>query len=147
MKEPIFKKKSLGHYQVVEKPGTFMVKVANTVKPQSLYVNDGYPRYIVNLRAASKAGLERSLAALGSRDSCKFEDIRDNFIAGSIWQNEIDDTSLLPTKGETVIATYDMVEEVLRCVSITLIPRKTLEIFDLNAFNTSRKLFNDLLKR
>jgi len=144
--EPIFKKKSLAHYQVVNEPGTFIVKVANTVKPEHLYEDDGYPRYLVNLRAATQEGLEACVDTLDEKDECKFKDIRDNFITGSIWENEMENISLFPVKGENIIATYDYVDDVLRCVSLTLIPRKSLQTFDLNAFNRSRKLLNNLFK-
>ena len=35
----------------------------------------------------------------------------------------------MPTKGERVIATFEYVDFVLRCTSITLIPRKEPKIF------------------
>jgi hypothetical protein len=51
----------------------------------------------------------------------------------------------LPVKGEKVIVTFDYVDDIMRCTSLSLIPREDLNTFDLNAYSQSRKLFKNLL--
>ena len=146
MKEPVFKRKFLEHYQVIQEPGSYIVKVANTVKPEHLYIEDEYPRYIVNLRATTEENLINCVDILGEREECVFEEVNDCFISGTIWENDLPDITFLPNKGESVVATYDLVDDIMRCISLTLIPRKTLQNFDPKAYNTNRKLFTQLIK-
>ncbi len=44
-----------------------------------------------------------------------------------------------------VIATFDYVDDILRCTSVTLIPRKELDKFDLDTVCENRSLFKSLL--
>jgi len=141
----IFKKEYLNHYQVIEEPGTYIVKVGNTVKPEYFIEDGSKSRFIVNLRAASLENLKRCIDIMGERTKCDFDEIKDCFTSGVLWHEDINDMSKLPTKGESIIATYDYVDDVFRCISLTLIPRKSLQTFDLNAYNKTRKLFNELL--
>jgi len=144
---PVFYKKNLALYQVLKEPGTYHVKVSNTVKPEFLYEDGNKSRYIINLRIATKEGFEECLRTIGNDDYCDFSKVRQCFIAGVIWERDIIDLSLLPTKGETVIATFDYVDDIMRCVSITLIPRKTLDNFDLEAYNQIKIMYKNLLNK
>jgi len=144
---PIFYKKNLALYQVLKEPGTYHVKVSNTVKPEFLYEDGNKSRYIINLRIATKSGFEECLKIIGNDDYCDFSKVRQCFIAGVIWERDIVDLSLLPTKGESVIATFDYVDDVMRCISITLIPRKTLDNFDLEAYNQIKIMYKNLLNK
>ena len=143
---PIFHKKNLALYQVLKEPGTYHVKVSNTVKPEFLYEDGNKSRYIVNLRIATPKNFENCLEILGSREYCDFSEVKHCFLAGAIWEKDLVDLTLLPTKGETVIATFDYVDDIMRCVSITLIPRKVLDNFDLEAYNQVKIMYKDLLK-
>lgn len=142
MNEPIFKKEFLKTYLVVEEPGTYIVKSAN-----SYLLEDGdKTRYLLNLRAATIEGLEKCLSILGNRLSCPYSELNECFITGTLWENSVSDKSLVPAKGENVIATYDYNSEgVLWCVSITLIPRKTLEKFNPDSFNRAKQLFSKIM--
>jgi len=40
-------KELLKHYQVVDKPGSFIVAVAQDITDQNLYTGDDYPRYLI----------------------------------------------------------------------------------------------------
>lgn len=144
MNEPIFRKESLPLYSIIEEPGTYIVKVANTVLPKYLIEDNSKSRYIVNLRVGTIEGLEETLNILGNKQECAFHNIKHCFISGTLWENTIDDILVLPTKGENVIATFDYVDDIMRCISLTLIPRKTLKNFNPNAYNLSRALFKDL---
>ena len=111
---PIFKKEHLNLYQILNKSGTYIVKCANTVRPQYLIHDGSKSRYIVNLRVATKEKLLEALSILGHRDECLFEEVKHCFICGTIWYNHLDDEELLPTKGENLIATFN---DNLQCVS------------------------------
>ena len=145
MSEFLLKRKNLALYEVIPGPGTFLVKVASTVTSKNLYELDKYPRYIVNLRAATEEGFDKCLLLMGSRELIDYKEVSPYFMSGALWLKDIDDTKKLPTKGEEVIATFDYVDEVLRCVSLTLIPRRTLTPFDLNAVCKSRRLLKILM--
>lgn len=139
---PVFKKEHLNMYQILNKPGTYICKCANTVRPIYL-INDGSKsRFLVNLRVATKDNLLDALKILDGRDECLFDEVKHCFITGVLWYNSLDDTELLPTKGENVIVTFN---EKLLCESITLIPRKELQNFDIEAFSLSQKLINNIL--
>jgi hypothetical protein len=144
---PIFKKQHLELYQVLDKPGTYQTKVSNTVKPEFLYEDGNKSRYLINLRVATKSNFEECLKILGNREICDFQEVKHCFLTGAIWEKDIHDLTLLPTKGESVIATFDYVDDIIRCVSITLIPRKVLKNFDLGAYNQVKKMYNELLNK
>lgn len=145
MTEAIFNKDHLNHYSIVRKPGTYVVKCSNTVRPEYIIEDGSKSRYIVNLRAATIESLEECLNILGTRQICSFHDVRDLFLSGTIWENDIDDLKRLPVKGEKVIVTFDYVDDIMRGISLSLIPREDLNTFDLNAYSQSRKLFKNLL--
>jgi len=141
---PVFKKEHLSLYQVLVKPGTYIVKVANTIRPSYLIEDGSKSRFIVNLRIATKENLIACLDELGKNDAIEFSKVRQFFTSGTIWFNQLDDLEELPTKGEAVIATFN---EKLQCESITLIPRKELNNFDLNAFNVTQNMFAKLIEK
>jgi hypothetical protein len=146
MSEAIFKKEHLRNYKVIPGPGTFMIKVSNTVKPEYLYEDGAKSRFIVNLRCATVEGFEDCLSLMKTNEVAPFDLVRDCFMSGAIWENDLDDLTKLPIKAEEVIATFDYVDDILRCVALTLIPRKELNNFDLDAHCRSRKLFLNLIR-
>lgn len=146
MSAAIFKKEHLKNYQVVTGPGTFKVKVSNTVLPDYLYDEGDKARYLVNLRCGTTNNFKDCLEIMGNNEIISFDKIRHCFFTGAIWDNELFSIENLPTKGEEVIATFDYVDNILRCISITLIPRKQLENFDLNQHCNNRKLYLKLTK-
>jgi len=144
----IMKKEHLRNYDVIPGPGTFVLKTANTVKPEYLYGDGAKSRYLVNLRAATIDGFERCLEIMGNNESVEMDkSVYNCFMSGSIWENDLPDITKLPNKGEEIIATFDYVDDILRCTALTLIPRRELDKFDLDAVCSSRKLFKNLLKK
>lgn len=140
-----FHRKLLKHYLVIDQPGTYMVKVANSVLPQHL-IDDDHPRYIVNLRANTEENLVECLNILGLREECYWSEISHLSISGVIWDNDVDDLIKLPVKGENVIVTYDYNEDkVLQCKSITLIPRETLKNFNPKLYSKTTKILEELM--
>lgn len=133
-------------YSVIPGPGTFKIKVSSTVKPEYIYKEGSKARYIVNLRAATIEGFEKCLEIMDVDEYVPFIEVRGCFMTGAIWENDLDDLERLPIKGEEVIATFDYVEDVLRCTALTLIPRKRLSTFKLNNMCKNRKLFKEILE-
>jgi len=146
MREAVFKKKNLSLYNIIDGPGTFMVKVSSRVGQKQLIEDGSKSRYLVNLRVATVEQLESCLNLLSTEDEISFSEVRHCFITGVIWENDVNDLLELPTKGETVIATFDYVDEIIRCVSITLIPRRRLQQFDPEAYRKSKDLLKTLFK-
>ena len=141
MNEPVFKKESLCHFAIVDEPGTYIVKSAN-----STYFEDGTKsRYLLNLRATTIESLEHIEEVLGNRDECPYSELNGCFLTGVVWENRIQSKEDVPTRGESVIATYDLNEDGdLVCTAVTLRPRRTLRTYNPKAYNTQRKLFNQL---
>lgn len=145
MSNAILKKTNLRNYEIIPRPGTYVVKVANSVKPDYLIEDGSKSRYVVNLRASTIEKLEECVGLMGRRDSVPFWTVRHCFLSGALWDNDLDDITRLPTKGEEIIATFEMKDEELLCTALTLIPRKQLDTFDLDAYCQSRKLLKSLL--
>ncbi len=144
--EPVFKRDNLRLYQIIDEPGTYMVKAAGRVT-ENQYIEDGSKsRYLVNLRAASIEQLEECLDIIGEDSTIAFKFVSQCFITGAIWEGDIQNKLDLPTKGEVLIASFDYVDGIMRCTSITLIPRRRLQTFDPDAYDKSRNLLKGLMK-
>ena len=143
----VMKKSNLSNYQVISEPGTHVVKVASSIKPEYLYGDGAKARYIVNLRVATTEGFEECLKIMGNYEMVEFKRVRGCFMSGAIWQNDLEDITRLPAKGEEVIAVFDYIDDILRCTSLTLIPREKLPAFRLESLCKSRQLFKQLLKK
>jgi len=146
MSNATLNKTSLERYLIVSEPGTYVVKVANAVKPEYLIEDGSKSRYIVNLRCAPIEKLEECLSIFGKDQQVYFDEVKHCFSSGAIWDNELTDINLLPAKGEEVIATFEEKEDLgLVCVSLTLLPRKKLNNFSLLAYERSRQLLQTLI--
>ena len=143
----LFKKDNLKFYQIVKEPCTAVVTVANTVKLDYLIEDGSASRFIVNLKVATAEGFKNCLKVLNSRSACPFSDVASHFLSGALWASDIIDNEQLPTKGEKIIATFEIKEELLRCVALTMIPRKNLEKFNYAAHCATRSLYEDLIKQ
>jgi hypothetical protein len=147
MSKAVFKKSHLSEFTVIQKPGTYKVKVFNTVKPDYLIEDGDKSRYIVNLKTAEIEDLKDCLEIMGHKEEVPFSMVSSKFKSGVIWENNLDDILDLPLKNEEVIANFDYNSyNELSCVSISLIPRTELETFDLNAYCNTRGLIEKLLK-
>ena len=147
MSYAVFKKSSLRNYDIISSPGTYKVVVSNSVKPNYLLEDEDKSRYLVNFRAGTLDNLKSCLKEMGNAEIVPFAEVRDFFFTGALWENQVTDLETLPVKGEEVIANFDYVDDILRCTSITLIPRKKLEKFDLDSICDSRNLFRNLLEK
>lgn len=145
MSVAVLKKSNLRNYQVIEEPGTYVVKVAHSIKPDYLYGEGSNARYIINLRVATTEGFEECLKLMGNYEIVEFKRVRNCFMSGALWENDLDDITRLPAKGEEVIAVFDYIDDRLLCTSLTLIPREKLPTFRLEDMCKSRQIFKELL--
>jgi len=126
----------LKHYQVLDRPGTFIVSVAYDITNQSLYVGDDYSRYLIPLRVIRSEDLPNLVKVLkDNHNSIPFYTIKDFFLMGAIFVNDGINKLDLPTKGEEVIATFEYKEDILLCTHIKLIDRDDLTYVNLSAID------------
>ena len=153
MDEPKFHLKLLSHYQMVTKPGTYYVSTAYSVNDKHLFVGDDYPRYIVPLRAITGDGLKVIITALNEAADglVPFTEIRHAFLSGAIFLTDEFDESLLPVKGEKLLATFDYVEreegKKLLCTGIELLPREELDYVDIDQLDQFRLAITNLITK
>lgn len=130
MSNSVFHKKLLNHYSIVpEQEGVYKVQVAGCSR-QLFDEGLSTSRYLVHLRAGFLKNLKEAVQRLGNNESCSYNEVRDCFLIGAIWENKIDDLELLPAKGEYVLATIENKNRELICTNITLLPRQSLETFN-----------------
>lgn len=132
----------LKRYQLLNKPGTYIVTVAYTVTENNLILDDN-PRYLIPLRVVTGEGLTKILSVLdkGSK-KVPFERVQKCFLTGALWDDDEIEFDL-PIKGERVKATFDYVANRLLCTHIELLPREELDYVDVGAINEFK---NDVLK-
>lgn len=142
----------LKNYQLVCKPGTFVVSVAYTVREINLILGDT-PRYLVPLRAMTSESLAELIKMLDQTDdkTLLYPDIKHLFLYGALWCNENDlyAEEDLPIKGEKVIATFDYVDtdygKRLLCTHIELLPREELDYIEILQLDEFKRTLNTLI--
>jgi len=144
---PIFHTGLLKHYQVLERPGTYIVSVAYDVTEQSLYTEDAYPRYLIPLRVIRAEDIPELIQVLKDETYISFYAIKDKFLTGAIFSNDDIDTSLLPIKGEEVVATFEYKDDKLLCTHIKLIDRDDLMYVNLSAFDDLYQLAEKVITK
>lgn len=127
MSSAIFHSKLLRNYQLVSKPGVYMVRVGYSVTEANI-IEDEYPRLLVPLRVTTTEGLEKIISLLNDTPMVPFDDVKSYFLTGAIFLENID-TSNLPVKGDLILASFDYDESSgkLVCNSLTQLPREELE--------------------
>lgn len=133
--------KHFDKYAIVEKPCTLVIKNNSQLFYNRLYTKDGHPRWLLRLKAIHPANLEL-LEKLTEQGSIEYADINHLLIIGALWEEQVDNIDKLPVKGESVIATFDFVDKVLRCTNITLIPREIPKLYNYyqGVFNEIKEL-------
>ncbi len=144
--EPIFHLKLLDKYQVIFDPGTHVVQVSSTVT-ESNFILDEHSRYLVSLRVIAAEDLGDLLVIVPDETTrVPFDEVGKFFMTGALWENEADETAL-PVKGERVIATFEEVEDKLRCTHIELLPREELDYLNINDISEFRKSLVNLINK
>jgi len=146
MSYPIFNIGLLKHYQVLDRPGTFIVSVAYDVTEDSLYVGDGYPRYLIPLRVIRSEDLPELVRVLKD-GSVPFYKVKNSFLTGAIFSNDDIDIPTLPAKGEKVVATFEYKDEKLLCTHIKLIDRDDLLHVNFSAIDDLFALAEEFLSK
>jgi hypothetical protein len=141
MSDAIFKLEHLKNYQIVEKPGSALVRVSSDVK---CLIEGNHPRYLVNLSVIRKDDLDKIVKRVGNK-TVNFDYVKDLFITGSIFKDNIKNSIELPIKGEKVIVTFNNVNGILRCTHISTIPRDNLKMVDLERLNLTQELFAEVM--
>ncbi len=142
----IFNLRLLKHYQVLDRPGTFIVSVAYDVTEKNLYLKDNYPRYILSLRVLRSEDLPALIKILKD-GSVPYYKISHFFMTGAIFDNDEVDITTLPTKGEKVVATFEVKDDKLLCTHIKLIDRDDLLYVNFSAIDTLYDLAEEFLSK
>lgn len=144
MSDAIFNLRLLKNYQVIDIPGTYTVTVSYTVTDKHLIL-DEYPRYLVPLKVITYKGLSELTDIIDDETiHIPFQQVSNLFMTGALWANDIDIENL-PIKGEKVLASFNYVDNILRCVHIELLPRRELEYVNLDNLLLFRKTVNNLM--
>jgi hypothetical protein len=136
----------LKHYQVLDRPGTFIVSVAYDITEDNLYVNDGYPRYLIPLRVIRAEDLPKLISIL-KNGSMPFRYIKEYFMMGAVFDNGDVDPMSLPVKGEKVVATFETKDDKLLCTHIKLIDRDELMYVNFSAIDSLYELAEEFLSK
>lgn len=146
MSNAIFHRDLLKNYQVLDRPGTFVVSVAYDVTDASLFTQDDYPRYLIPLRVITGENLIKILRVLDEHAEVPFNIVKKFFMTGAIFDNGEIDNSLLPIKGEKVVATFEEKDGTLYCTHLKMIDREELFYVNLSkviSFYSSVEKFLD----
>jgi hypothetical protein len=140
-----FKKEHLKHYLILEGPCTARVRVSSKVTIKNLWdEGEANERYLVPLRVGIQEKLIEAAEEI-ENGFVTYHDLQGCFVTGAIFTNSIDSLKELPVKGEEVLATFDYVDDILRCVSLTLLPRIKLKVFDPDGYNKTKSLFDKII--
>ena len=143
---PHFNIKLLKHYQVLDRPGTFIVSVVYDITERNLYIGDNYPRYLIPLRVVKSEDLPNLIKIL-KEGNVPFHKIKHLFLTGAIFDDDNIDIVTLPTKGEKVIATFEVKDDKLQCKHIKLIDRDDLLYVNFAAIDDLYNLADEFLSK
>ena len=146
MGNPVFHIDLLKHYQVLDRPGTFIVSVAYDVIEENIYLEDEYPRYLIPLRVIEGKDLPILIKVL-KKGNQPFYKIKNYFLMGAIFENDGIDSSILPIKGEQVVATFEKRDNKLLCTHIKLIDRDDLSYVNFSAIDDLYNLAKEFLSK
>ena len=133
MSNAVFHEALLTNYQVLDRPGTFIVTVAYDVTHANYITKDEYPRYIVPLRVITGENLGKLIEVLNDNTQLPFGMVSKYFMSGALFDpDDSYNTSNLPTKGERIVATFDMKDDKLMCTHLKPIDREELFYVDLS---------------
>lgn len=119
----------LTNYAIIKEPCTVIVKCNSKLDFDTMYEEDGYFRWITNLKAISVQNLNYIQKLVDSKANLTYRFVGNLLMSGAIWENQVNTNLDLPVKGEDIIATFDYVKEKLLCTNITIIPRIKPDIF------------------
>lgn len=119
----------LENYAIIEKPCTLIIRNNSKLDFDNLYAKEENARWLLNLRAITDENLLLLKKISKKKISLTYRDVGHLLMTGALWEDQIESPEDLPAKGENVIVVFDFVDEILRCTSITLIPRKIPKLY------------------
>jgi hypothetical protein len=141
MSTSLFHKDLLNQYQIVHKPGVYLLRVAYTVTMNN-FIADSHPRILIPLRAVTPDGLNEIVEALDVSPTVPFLFIKNCFLTGAIFEQDMVEDDL-PIKGDLVLASFKYIDENrIVCDHIEQLPREELSyvnVDELLKFNKKLK--------
>lgn len=131
--------KYFDRFALIEKPCTLIIKNNSRLNYDAPYSYDDHTRWLLTLRAVTKENMELIESLLEGGKFISHASISHLLLVGALWEEQVDNSTKLPTKGESVIATFDYVDEVMRCTNITLIPREVPKLYSYY-----KEVFNEI---
>jgi len=128
-KDIVFDLMHLDRFAIIKKPCTLIIQNNSIVDYTKLYKQDGANRWILNLKAITEFNLSLIKSLVDKKMTLAYKDIGHLLMTGALWEDQINKPEELPAKGENIIAVFDYVDEILRCTSVTLIPRKKADLY------------------
>lgn len=143
-----FKIEHLHNVCKIDEPGTFEIKNMTTLDYYDITIKGELARWIIMLKAMTSANIEVvKLLYKEFGSTLTYEDVGHYFFTGVIWENQIKNSINLPVKGENVIATFDYVDDVLRCTGITVKDRRAPKLYDYYTEEYQERLnFENIIK-
>jgi hypothetical protein len=129
MSEIIFDILHLEQYAIIEGPCSVIVKNNSALDFFTKYEEDGHPRWLLNIKAISQYNLDILKALVATDKLLFYSDVGHLLMTAALWDNQVEMPVDLPAKGEDIIAVFGYVDDILRCTSITLIPRRKPKLF------------------
>lgn len=121
--DALFEMKHLDRISRISGPCTVYVRNNNAIDYNKLYTQDGHNRWIITLKAMTEENFQIVKEA-SKVSTIYYRDVRELFLTGAIWENQILSEKDMPLKGEEVGCVFDYRDGILRCVSVSTLPRK-----------------------
>ena len=119
----------LEKYAKIKGPCTVRVKNNSRLDFNRIYDGDGHPRWILNLKAVWVKNLEYIEKMARARELLTYKEVSYYLMSGSIWEEQVESANEMPVKGEELVATFDYVDNILRCTYITLVKRELPDLY------------------
>lgn len=135
---------SLAKYDLITKPGTYLLKVLSTVTEKNLVESEktGRESFICSLAAIAEDKFPQVKEVFAGKEEVDIEDTQGLFMTANIWKNG-EEQPALPMKNEVVKATIERVlardsdELVLRVTGIQVMAPAKAEKLDITKFFAS----------
>jgi hypothetical protein len=129
MSDLIFDILHLEQFAIIDKPCTVIIKNNSTLDFFIKFEKDGHPRWILNIKAITQYNLDLLKQLVKEDNLLYYSDVSHLLMSAALWEEQVEMPIDLPAKGEDIIAVFGYVEDILRCTSITLIPRRKPKLY------------------
>lgn len=130
MTEAYFHAGLLNQYQLVTKPGVYLVRVAYTVTMRN-FIEDDHPRILIPLRVVTPDGLDEIVDALDVKSQIPYSFVQKYFLSGAIFEKDMDKDAL-PVKGDQILASFKYIDDNrIVCDHLEQLPREELDYINV----------------